>query len=184
MTWLKLSWLPGGVNAWLELIQSKQEDQILLHGLYKGKEKTEEGAGRGSRIKRGFFFKKYEINYSIFVSLMEKISRGGRSQWGMREKGEMLDAVLRWLKGDGAWYTHVELAFAKNRDSSGKGKGLWIKKQEALWMRCSEQVVEWKFFSLLLFFFSEIWMKVINREERWERGSIGDWGERRCEIIT
>ena len=63
-----------------ELIQSKQEDQILLHGLYKGKEKTEEGAGRGSRIKRGFFFKKYEINYSIFVSLMEKISRGGRSQ--------------------------------------------------------------------------------------------------------
>lgn len=45
----------------------------------KGKEKTEEGAGRGGRIKRGFL-KRYEVNYSIFVSLMEKISRGGKSQ--------------------------------------------------------------------------------------------------------
>ena len=45
---------------------------------YKGKEKTEEGAGRGGRIERGF--KKNEIKYSIFVSLMEKISRGVKSQ--------------------------------------------------------------------------------------------------------
>ena len=75
----------------------------------------------------------------------------------MREKREMLDAVLRWVKGDGAWYTHGDLAFAKNRDSSGKGKGLWIKKQEALWMRCSELDVEWKLFSIAsIFFFSEI----------------------------
>ena len=150
MTWLKLSWLPGRVKAWLELIQSKWEDQILLQGLYKGKEKTEEGAGRGGRIERGF--KKNEIKYSIFVSLMEKISRGVKSQWGMREKGEMLDAALRWVKGDGAWYTQGELAFAKNRASSGKGKGLRIKEQEALQRRCWELDVEWKFFSLLLFF--------------------------------
>lgn len=68
----------------------------------------------------------------------------------------MLDAVLRWVKKDGAWYTHGELAFAKNRASSGKGKGLRIKEQEALWIRCWELDVEWKFFSLLLFFFSEI----------------------------
>ena len=60
------------------MIQSKWEDQILLQGLYKGKEKTEEGAGRGGRIERGF--KKNEIKYSIFVSLMEKISRGVKSQ--------------------------------------------------------------------------------------------------------
>ena len=70
----------------------------------------------------------------------------------MREKGEMLDAALRWVKGDGAWYTQGELAFAKNRASSGKGKGLRIKEQEALQRRCWELDVEWKFFSLLLFF--------------------------------
>lgn len=61
------------------MIQSKWEDQILLQGLYKGKEKTEEGAGRGGRIERGFK-KKYEIKSSVFVSLMEKISRGVKSQ--------------------------------------------------------------------------------------------------------
>lgn len=53
-------------------------------------------------------------------------------------------------RGRGLVYTR-ELAFAKNRASSGKGKGLQIKEQEALQRRCWELNLEWKFFSLLLF---------------------------------